>query len=380
MTPVPTTVPYHYVDTQPALDALVKEINQAPLVAVDTEADSLHHYYEKVCLIQLSLGVETYIVDPLASLEFDQFMKALSDTQLIFHGAEYDMRMLWAAYKFRPNKELFDTMLAAQLVEGEARSLAKLVERYADVVLSKQGRKSDWSRRPLTEKQLTYAGDDTRYLEHIADELRSELERLGRLDWHREACRKMIKVTGLDKPEPDPERVWRIKGLSEFDRRQLAFVREIWWWREREAQKTDKPPFKVVGNSLIIELALWAAGRKRHPLREGPRLPRNCVRGRLELLEKAIETARNMPESDWPNFLRGGGTGPVEYGSELDQLKSACAKVAEKLGLEPSLVASRRQLEAISLARPKTNEELQLVGKLMDWQVDLLLPLVKEIL
>lgn len=377
---MPTNVPFHYVDTPQTLEAVVNEIGRAPRVAVDTEADSLHHYYEKVCLIQLSIGAETYIVDPLASLEYDQFVNALSDKPLIFHGAEYDLRMLWASYKFRPRKELFDTMLAAQLVEGEARSLAKLVERYAGVVLNKQGRKSDWSHRPLTEKQLVYAGDDTRYLELIADELRSELDRLGRVDWHREACRKMIKVTGKDKPEPDPERVWRIKGMKDLDRRHFAYVREIWHWREHEAQQSDRPPFKVMGNNLIIDLALWASGRKRHPLREGPKLPRNCVGRRLALLEKAIETARKMPESDWPDFLRGGGNGPVEYGPELDQLRAACNELAERLGLEPSLVASRKQLEAISLVRPKTKKEFQKIGKLMDWQADLLVPIVKDIL
>lgn len=370
---------FSYIDSQPDLRTLVERMKKADRVAIDTEADSLHHYYEKVCLIQLSLLGETYIVDPLAQMNLDAFLEELAHKSLILHGAEYDLRMLWASHQFRPRGELFDTMLAAQLVEGEARSLVALAEKYAGVELSKQGRKSDWSRRPLTDKQLAYAGNDTRYLETIAGKLKQELKKLGRLDWHRESCRRMIKVTANDKPEPDPERVWRIKGLSNLDRRQQAFVREIWYWRDSEARRSDTPPFKVMGNSLILDLALWASTTRSRSLRKGPRLPRNCVNRRLKALERAIEKARRLPESDWPDFLRRGGNGPIEYGPELDKLRADCNRLAAKLGLESSLVASRKQLETIVLARPKTKKELQSAGQLMNWQTDLLASVVKRI-
>ena len=180
-------------------------------MAVDTEADSLHHYFEKVCLLQLSLQGRTYLVDPLADIPMEPLLKALAVKKLVFHGAEYDLRMLMAGYHFRPQGEVFDTMLAAQLVEGRACSLVTLAEKYLGVELTKQGQRSDWSRRPLTEAQLRYACNDTRHLEAIADHLQGELRRLDRLEWHRESCRRMVKATGQEKTPGDPERVWRIK-------------------------------------------------------------------------------------------------------------------------------------------------------------------------
>ena len=273
----PTIASYQYIDSQPDLAALVSRLKRAEGVALDTEADSLHHYYEKVCLIQLSLEGRTYIIDPLAGMKLNDLLTELAGTRLISHGAEYDLRMLRASYRFRPRSGLFDTMLAAQLVEGEARSLVALADKYLGVKLTKQGQRSDWSRRPLTEKQLTYAANDTRHLQAIADRLQVELRCLGRLDWHHQACARMVKATAEDKPPTDPERVWRIKGLSGLDRRQLAFVRELWQWRDTEARRADLPPFKIAGNALILELAVWASTSRSRALIHGPRLPRNCV-------------------------------------------------------------------------------------------------------
>jgi ribonuclease D len=370
---------FEYIDTNDGLDRLIVSLRGASRVALDTEADSLHHYFEKVCLIQLSFQGRTYIVDPLADIRLELLLQELAGKKLVFHGAEYDLRMLMAGYRFRPDGEIFDTMLAAQLVEGEARSLVALARKYLGVELTKQGQRSDWSRRPLTDSQLSYASNDTRYLEAIADHLESELRRLGRLEWHCESCRRMVKTTGMEKPFPDPERVWRIKGLVELDRRQLAFVREIWHWREREAQQADLPPFKIAGNQLIVELALWASARKSCSLAGGPRLPRNCVGARLHELEEAIQRARQMRESDWPPRRTGNNHVQVEYPPELDLLRAECDRLAAELGVESSLVASRRQLEAISLARPTTPEELQKAGNLMDWQTELLAPVVASL-
>ena len=381
---------FEYIDTNDGLDRLIVSLRGASRVALDTEADSLHHSFEKVCLIQLSFQGRTYIVDPLADICLESLLQELAHKNLVFHGAEYDLRMLMAGYRFRPDGEVFDTMLAAQLVEGEARSLVALAGQYLGVELTKQGQRSDWSRRPLTDSQLSYACNDTRYLQAIADHLEGELHRLGRLEWHREACRRMVKTTGQEKSPADPERIWRIKGLIELDRRQLAFVREIWHWREREAQQADLPPFKIAGNQLIIELALWASGAKKQKLSDpegnpprgwatapgGPKLPRNCVGARLRGLEEAIQRARQLREPNWPPLRTGNNRVQNEYPPELDLLRAECDRLAAELGVESSLVASRRQLEAISLARPTTAEQLQQAGHLMDWQTELLAPVV----
>ncbi|MCX6834248.1 MAG: ribonuclease D, partial [candidate division Zixibacteria bacterium] len=152
---------FEYIDTNDGLDRLIVSLRGADRVALDTEADSLHHYFEKVCLIQLSFQSRTFIVDPLADIHVEILLRELAGKKLVFHGAEYDLRMLMAGYRFRPEGEIFDTMLAAQLVEGEARSLVALARQYLGVELTKQGQRSDWSRRPLTDRQLSYACNDT---------------------------------------------------------------------------------------------------------------------------------------------------------------------------------------------------------------------------
>lgn len=370
---------FSYIDTGEGLEALISRLKPIQDIALDTEADSLHHYYEKVCLIQLSFSHETCIVDPLADIRLGRLLDLLAEKTLLIHGAEYDLRMLRAGYHFVPRGEVFDTMLAAQLVEGEARSLVVLALEYLGIELTKQKQRSDWSHRPLSDDQLNYACNDTRYLAPIADHLRRELQLLGRLEWHREACRRMVKATARDKPPLDPDRVWRIKGLRELDRRQLAFVREIWDWREKEAQKADLPPFKVMGNQLIIDLALWATHVRGRSLASRPKLPRTCSGTRLRGLEHALTRARALHEPDWPQFRVGNNYVHPEYGPELDLLRDRCARLASELGVEPSLIASRKQMESIALARPVSASALQKAGELMDWQVDLLMAIAGEI-
>jgi ribonuclease D len=166
---------YVYIQNQDDLKKWVEKMSAAPRITVDTEADSLHNYYEKVCLIQISFGENHLIIDPLAGLDLSDFFKVLAVKPLIFHTADYDLRMLSASFGFRPGREVFDVMIAAQLLGIEAIGYASLVERCCAVKLHKKDQKSDWSRRPLTPEQLQYASDDTRYLEKLADTFEQEL-------------------------------------------------------------------------------------------------------------------------------------------------------------------------------------------------------------
>jgi ribonuclease D len=172
---------YVYVRERAAMERLIQRISAAERVAVDTEADSLHNYFEKVCLVQLSLGGAHYLVDPLCGLDLNRLLEALADKPLILHGGDYDLRMMRASMGFRARREVFDTMIAAQLLGFEQIGLAALIERYFDITIGKVGQKSDWSRRPLSENQLRYAVNDTRFLERLADRMHGELSARGRL-------------------------------------------------------------------------------------------------------------------------------------------------------------------------------------------------------
>ena len=212
----PESEGYVYVRERAAMERLIQRIGAAERVALDTEADSLHNYFEKVCLVQLSLGGEHYLVDPLCGLDLNGLLEALADKPLILHGGDYDLRMMRASMGFRPRREVFDTMIAAQLLGFEQIGLAALIERYFDITIGKAGQKSDWSRRPLSENQLRYAVNDTRFLERLADRMHGELDERGRVDWHRESCRAMVESTGRDHAR-DPEERLAYQGSGAAD-------------------------------------------------------------------------------------------------------------------------------------------------------------------
>ena len=363
---------YVYVRESAGLSSLIERIASAETIALDTEADSLHNYFEKVCLIQLSLGDEHYIVDPLAGLELGSFLAALAEKPLIFHGGDYDLRMMRASTGFRPRREVFDTMIAAQLLGIEQIGLAALIEKYFAITIEKAGQKSDWSRRPLTEKQLSYAVNDTRFLASLADRMSSELSQRGRLGWHTESCQAMVQSTGRDKAR-DPEDAWRISGAGRLTRRQLAYLRELWRWRDEHARRANRPPFMIFGNQQIFELISWAESHPGAPLQQGPKLPRNIRDSLLTTLEEAITRAAAMSETQWPERKRGEPVDAVsaEGLERLNALRGECARIAKELEIAAATLAPKAALDAIARSRPQTIDEIMQSGRLLRWQAEI---------
>ncbi|MBU0982488.1 MAG: HRDC domain-containing protein [candidate division Zixibacteria bacterium] len=368
---------YEYVDSATALEQLTAKLERADRIAVDTEADSLHHYYQKVCLIQLSYGRRSAIVDPLAIEDLTPLLAVLRDKPLIFHSAEFDLRMLYGAYHFVPDLPVFDTMIAAQLLGSTEVGLVALAHEHLDVQLTKKGQKSDWSKRPLTDAQLAYACNDTKYLSRLADALHKQLARLNRTGWHEEACARTVHAATQDKSPQDPDDLWRIKGTSYLEPRHLVFVRKIWRWRDREAQKADLPPFRIMPNQLLLDLAVWSADHQRLPLEKGPRLPRHCTGKRLNYLRQALDSARSLPSDKWPQHRKSGVYEPIDS-AEFKALRSGVARIARDFDVPAPTIASRRSLERITLDRPRTVEAIMESSKLLRWQAELVLPVVKE--
>lgn len=362
---------YVYVREPAALERLTRRLRAAESVALDTEADSLHNYAEKVCLIQLTVGEAHFVVDPLSDLDWAGFVEVLADKRLILHGADYDLRLLRAWKGFRPRGEVFDTMIAAQLLGIEQIGLAYLVQQLLDVALVKDSQKSDWSRRPLSEAQLRYAVDDTRYLEALAERLHGELLQWGRVAWHRESCGAMVDATGQDRVR-DPEDMWRIKGAGRLSRRQLAYLREIWHWRDTLAQRVNRPAFKVLQNQKILELLEWADANPGVPVDQGPKLPRDIVGSRRRALGHALDQAAAMAESEWPELRRAARPEIPHFNDkELDALRAECARIATELGIAPWTLAPKAALESIARTRPWSAEEIMACSGLLRWQAGL---------
>ena len=372
---------YVYVREPAAMQSLIQRIGMAERVALDTEADSLHNYFEKVCLIQLSLEGEHYIVDPLSDSDLSGFLEALAEKPLILHGGDYDLRMLRASMGFRSRGEVFDTMIAAQLLGIEQIGLAALIERCFDIMIAKEGQKSDWSRRPLSEKQLRYAFNDTRFLEPLAAHLGRELAERGRIDWHKESCRAMVESTGRDRLR-DPEQAWRIKRSGRLTRRQLAYLRELWHWRDQHARRANTPSFKIFGNQQILDLVQWLDSHPAVPLQQGPKLPRNIRDTLLRTLEEAIARVVRMDPAQWPERIRleRPDAPPADVMEQINALRGECASIAKELEIAAATLAPRAALEAIARSRPRTVDEIMERGGLLRWQAELIQGAVEKCL
>lgn len=368
---------YVFVNDEETLARLTGALRGTARVGVDTEADSLHHYFEKVCLIQLSFSGSHYVVDPLAGLSLSVFFEVLSQKELIFQGADYDLRMLKKTFGFRPKAPIFDTMLAAQVLGYEKIGLAALVEKICGVLLPKGEQKADWSQRPLPARLLDYASDDTQYLEAIAAAQSEGLQKLGRAAWHRECCERVVKTSGMPDRNEAKEEPWRIKGASKADPAELVFVRELWKWRDEEARKKDRPPFMTMKNEDILELAGWRAKNPKAPFAEGPSFLKRFSGEILARLENTIRTAENVPPAEWP--VPPPRTAWAERVSEekLEPLLAACKTLAAELKIESCFLASRAVLTSAAQHQPESIEQLMEVTGMMRWQAELMMPAVK---
>ncbi|MFH0985224.1 MAG: HRDC domain-containing protein [Candidatus Omnitrophota bacterium] len=371
---------YSYIDSAASLEQLTEALLATSRVGLDTEADSLHHYFEKVCLIQLSFSGANYVVDPLAGFPLTEFLEVLSRKELILQGADYDLRMLKKSFDFRPKAPVFDTMLAAQVLGYEKIGLAALAEKICGVLLSKAGQKSDWARRPLSVKQLDYASDDTKYLEVIADALTRDLQGSGRMAWHRECCERVVETSCLESKN-DAKEAWRIKGSHGLAPRELAFVREIWKWRDDEARRRDRPPFMILLNEDLIALARWRAQSPQEPLHPGPTFMKRITGDPLGRLENAVRTAEGLPTSEWPVPPERIWSRERQPSSEkVETLISACKTLAGELKIESCFLASRAMLTAVARHEPRSVEKAMETSGMMRWQAELMMPVIQNVL
>lgn len=328
------------ISTQEPLEKLLAELQPHDRIAVDTEADSLHCYREKLCLLQISIPDADFVVDPLSTVDLGPLRDLLAGKEIILHGADYDLRLLRRSLNFSA-KKIFDTVIAARLLGIRQFSLAALVKKYFDVDLIKGSQKANWAQRPLPKRMLDYAVNDTHYLLPMASKLESQLREANRLDWFRQSCERAAEQAAVDRMR-DVEDAWRISGAGALPPRTGAILRELWRWRETEAEAADRPPFHILQNRELLRAAeKFAAGQT-------PDF-RHFSGRRRAAFRAAAERGLQLPESEWPKKLRRFGTRPTaEVVRRANDLKAQRDRAAGKLELEPNLVAPRTALEAIA--------------------------------
>jgi ribonuclease D len=356
------------IQSQAELEALFTRLQDAPLLALDTEAASFHRYADRIYLIQVSSRSETAVIDPLAVDSLAPLGRILADPaiEIVFHDADYDLRLLEREYGFRAT-HVFDTRIAAQLLNEPGVGLAALLEKYLGIRLDKRFQRADWSARPLPAGMLEYAASDTRHLPTLRDLLRARLEETGRLDW---ATEEFGLLEGIHWGPSDHEPGYlRIKGAKALKGRELAILRELYEWREGVAQRLDRATFRVLGNEPMLTMA------KRPPvdlagIKAVPGISADQAERRGRELLAAIGRGLAVPERDLPRVERPPrrAVDPA-FDATLERLKVVRNRLASELDLQPGVLCPNGTLEAIARVRPTSQENLAQVPELRRWQL-----------
>jgi ribonuclease D len=360
------------IDTQEAFDAAMARVAAQPVVALDTEADSLHSYFDKVCLIQMSIPGEDMIIDPLCKIDIAKFGEILGNRAItkILHGADYDLRILDRDFGFTI-ANLIDTMVCSQLLGYEAFGLAALLDRHFGFKVDKKHQRADWAMRPLPPDMLEYAATDTRHLIALAGRLRDELTALGRWEWAVEEFGRQEQIRFNEK-DGDEEPFRRLKGLGALDRRSLAVVRALYDFRDGLAREADRPPFKIFGNDLIFEIArIKPSSTQEFNSIKGVS---GYHRGRFGRdIVRLVHEAMAIPDEELPEksesktWLR-----DREMEARIDRMKKARDKIAKDLKVDASVLAPRHILVSVAEAQPHEPADLDRVPVMRNWQKALL--------
>ncbi len=234
---------------------LLKDLARQARVAVDTESNSLHAYRERVCLVQFSTPETDYILDPLAFEDLSPLGSIFSDPSIekIFHACEYDIICLRRDFDFS-FANLFDTMQAGRILGRRLAGLDRLLEEKFGVKMNKRFQKADWAVRPLSRDLLLYARLDTHYLIPLRDMLKAELEERGLWQLAEEDFEIASHPNG-SKPKPEVPGWSRYSTRKELTQRDLTLLDSLLAWREEVAASLDRPPFKVLDDDRLIEIA-----------------------------------------------------------------------------------------------------------------------------
>lgn len=357
------------IQRQDDFDHLVGRLRKEPLVAVDTEAASFHRFLDRIYLLQLSSRTETAVVDPLSVSNLDSLGDLLADPaiEIVFHDADYDLRLLENQYGFRAN-HLFDTRIAAQLLNEPGVGLAALLEKYIGVQLDKRFQRADWSARPLTPEMLEYAAADTRHLPQLRDRLRARLEELDRLDWAEEEFQILSQADRLV-AEPDEPGYLRMKGAKALKGRSLAILRELFQWREELARRTDRAAFRILNNEPLLAMAKSPPSDMAALKSVRGISPEQAQRRGKDILD-AVRRAMQLPESELPRVDRRPRYQPdAALEARLERLKMARNTLAQRYELAPGVLCPNGVLEAIARVNPETPEQEAEIRELRRWQL-----------
>ena len=365
--------PLIIVEDQQTLEEVARSLLDQPAISVDTEADSLHHYQEKVCLIQISDHTRDIIVDPLQVPDLSPLAAAFADPAMvkIFHGADYDVVSLKRDFGFE-TRNIFDTMLASQFLGFPRIGLADLIHRFFGIEIDKRYQRHDWAQRPLMPEHLDYARGDTHWLLALREILTYKLERAGRLEHVLEEC-ALVEAREWSGRGVDPAVDFlRVKGTSGLSERSMKVLRALVNYRNSQARELDRPAFKVIGDDRLVAIAAEVprtADELARLVRPGTPLHRRHGDALLEAVLQGLADDTPLPER--PRSAPSARLPVADGGGErlLGPLKNWRNDVVNAAGISPAVVANNTVLKEIARLAPTSIEQLSQVPGIRSWQV-----------
>lgn len=358
---------YRIIDTASKLEDVALLLKNEKTIAVDLEADSMFHFNEKVCLIQIAAKKINVVIDTLQIKDLSLLKPffANRDIKKIFHGADYDVRSLFRDFNIKINN-LFDTQLACMFLGINETSLDAVLQQRFDIKLDKRFQKKDWSKRPLPDEMIGYAACDVIYLLPLAAILEKKLAEKERLPWVYEECAILSKVRP---PALNSDPLYlKFKGAGRLNRKQLAVLEHLLQSRQKIAKKKDKPLFKIFSNNSMIKLA-EAKPVNLQELKKSNTLSNRQIDTYGNVLVEAINKALNIPENKLPVYPR--NKVPVkkpEVAERMEILKSWRDKKAKGLEINPSLVLTKTTINTIAVCNPLDKNDIEKIKELKNWQ------------
>ena len=347
-----------------SLGQLVRALVSHPVVAVDTESNSLHAYRERVCLIQFSTPTADYVVDPIKLTDLNPLAPffANPDQQKVFHAAEYDLICLRRDYGFVV-RNIFDTMSAGRTLGWAQVGLAAVLETHFGVTLDKKYQRADWKRRPLTSEQLDYARLDTHYLVALRDRQLQALTESGHWPEAQEEFERIARARGESGNADSAPAFWRVKGARDLTPPQAAILQALFAYREQQAERLDCPPFRVMGEAALLELARRAP-RQAEDLQGLPGMTPDQTRRHGHGVLDAIQQGRRSPEQLAPPVDREADDVLDRY----DRLHTWRKDRARARGVESDVILPRTALWDLARRQPSTPAELAHIADFGPWR------------
>jgi ribonuclease D len=356
--------PYTFVATPASWQRCLAALRRESRFALDLEANSMHAYREQICLIQISVPGNDYIVDPLADFDLSALGEVLAEAAVekVLHAAEYDLILMKREYGWEL-RNLFDTMWASRILGYSRIGLASLLEELYQVKLNKRLQKANWCQRPLSPAHLHYAQCDTHFLLALRDHLAAQLEVAGRLEEANEIFGEQSQVTPGGN-EFNPDGFWSIQGVYDLTRRQQAVLKDLYLFRNAEARRRNQPLFKILADKTLLEITQLLP-RRVEQLNQVLGMSRGQIRRYGHRLLQIVGQAQKAP---LPNFPHRNPRPSADVLERYEKLHTWRKERAARRGVESDVILSRDALWALAQAGPRSIEELNKIEFLGKWR------------